>query len=439
MFLDEARLAARIRHPNVISPLDVVATKGELFLVMDYVQGESLSKLRRGARGSGKGCPPHIARAIISGVLHGLHDAHEARSEQGEPLGIVHRDVSPQNVLVGVDGVARVLDFGIAKAAGSASNTREGTIKGKIAYMAPERFRNTTVNRQSDVYSAAVVLWETLTGQRLFKADDDASTIVRVLSAEVVAPSELASGISPQLDAAVLRGLERDPAMRYKTAREMARALEACGPLATATEVGDWVRETAHEALSQRAGCIAEIEQLSDPAFLGLSSQPPTTSLPAPAAPTSDDSTGASWNDGVRTRAESPRWAPSRLLRSRGAVAASLALLLLLAAGGAVVAGRSPAGGAAAGPRPVASAPIPPDRASEPVRAASAMEATSAAALVGAPPDDPASSAVAPKSPSTARSTKPVPAPVRPRARADCDPPYTLDAVGHRHYKVECL
>src|SRR5262245_51026591 len=118
MFLDEARLAARIRHPNVVPTLDVVATSGELFLVMEYVPGESLSRLARAARDRMERMPPRIVSAIMSGVLHGLHAAHEAKSERGEPLGIVHRDVSPQNVLVGTDGVARVLDFGVAKAAG---------------------------------------------------------------------------------------------------------------------------------------------------------------------------------------------------------------------------------------------------------------------------------------------------------------------------------
>src|SRR5262245_3092434 len=126
MFLDEARLAARIRHPNVVATLDVVATKGELFLVMEYVQGESLSRLARAVMARGENLPPRIVASIMCGVLHGLHAAHEARDQRGEPLGIVHRDVSPQNVLVGIDGTARVVDFGVAKASGRHQSTRKG-------------------------------------------------------------------------------------------------------------------------------------------------------------------------------------------------------------------------------------------------------------------------------------------------------------------------
>ncbi|HEY2366157.1 MAG TPA: serine/threonine-protein kinase, partial [Polyangiaceae bacterium] len=158
MFLDEARLAARIRHPNVVPTLDVVATQGELFLVMDYVQGESLSRLIRATRERQQRIPVRYVASIITGALHGLHAAHEAKNERGEPLRIVHRDISPQNVLVGSDGVARVLDFGVAKAAGRFHTTREGNVKGKLPYMSPEQLRGQLVDRQTDVYAAAVCL-----------------------------------------------------------------------------------------------------------------------------------------------------------------------------------------------------------------------------------------------------------------------------------------
>ena len=147
MFLDEARLAARIRHPNVVPTLDVVATDGELFLVMDYVPGESIARLSRVLRERQETLPIRILSATIAGVLHGLHATHEAKDERGHPLGIVHRDVSPQNVLVGTDGVPRVLDFGVAKAAGRVQTTREGQIKGKLSYMPPEQL-GAAVSRQ---------------------------------------------------------------------------------------------------------------------------------------------------------------------------------------------------------------------------------------------------------------------------------------------------
>src|ERR1700733_14777693 len=132
MFLDEARLAARIRHPNVVPTVDVVAMEEELFLVMEYIQGESLSRLFRAASVAAAPIPRSVAVTIMAGVLHGLHAAHEAKTEHGQPLDIVHRDVSPQNVLVGVDGVARVLDFGVAKAAHRVQTTQDGRIKGKL-------------------------------------------------------------------------------------------------------------------------------------------------------------------------------------------------------------------------------------------------------------------------------------------------------------------
>src|SRR4030088_3091893 len=139
MFLDEARLAARIAHPNVVPTLDVVSQGDDLLLVMEYVRGSALSRLVRPLTQKGERMPQRIAGSIVSGVLRGLHAAHEAKSEIGEPLDIVHRDVSPQNVLVGTDGIARVLDFGVAKAAGRCYTTRDGNIKGKVPYMAPEQ------------------------------------------------------------------------------------------------------------------------------------------------------------------------------------------------------------------------------------------------------------------------------------------------------------
>ncbi|MCL2451049.1 MAG: serine/threonine protein kinase, partial [Polyangiaceae bacterium] len=222
MFLDEARLAARVRHPNVIGTLDVVALSGELFLVMEYVPGESFARLWRAARDSGRPIPVPTAVAIIVAVLEGLHAAHEATNDRGEPLGLVHRDVSPHNILVGTDGIARVLDFGVAKAAGRLQTTRDGQLKGKISYMAPEQVQG-VVDRTTDVYAASVVLWEALTGHRLFFAENEARTLANVLYPKVDPPSRLARGVSATLDAIVLKGLSANPAHRYATAREMAR------------------------------------------------------------------------------------------------------------------------------------------------------------------------------------------------------------------------
>ena len=159
MLLDEARLAARIKHPNVVPVFDVVACDGELFLVMEYVAGETLSRLIVASAQQGTRIPVQITAAILIGALTGLHAAHDAVSERGEPLHIVHRDVSPQNLIVGMDGVARVFDFGIAKAAQRGVTTQNGALKGKIGYMSPEQLRGERIDRRSDVFAAGVVLW----------------------------------------------------------------------------------------------------------------------------------------------------------------------------------------------------------------------------------------------------------------------------------------
>src|SRR5258708_4915416 len=221
MFMDEARLAARIVHPNVVPMLDVVALEGELFLVMEYVEGEPLGRLLRAADERGQRVPLRIIATILTGVLHGLHAAHEAKNDRGEPLGIVHRDVSPHNVLVGADGVPRLLDFGIAKAAGRVHTTREGQLKGKLPYMAPEQIRGNP-SRLSDVYASGVVLWEALAGRRLFKGDE-AEVLAAVLEDVIEPPSRYAPDVPPALDSLAPRALDRNPSLLLSNAREMAQ------------------------------------------------------------------------------------------------------------------------------------------------------------------------------------------------------------------------
>jgi serine/threonine protein kinase len=260
MFLDEARLAARIRHPNVVSTLDIVATEGELFVVMDYVQGESLARLMRTARSLKEPIPQPIVAAIMVGVLHGLHAAHEARDEQGEPLRIVHRDVSPHNVLVGVDGAAHVIDFGIAKARGRMQVTRDGQIKGKLSYMPPEQLLGQGLDHRADVFAAAIVFWEALTGRRLFEGIDDGDIYARVLHGELERPSVYAPRLGAEVDSIVMRGLARDRSERYPSAREMALAIEAVMPLAPPSKVGEWVEALAGDSIAERMEQIADIE-----------------------------------------------------------------------------------------------------------------------------------------------------------------------------------
>ncbi len=263
MFMDEARLAARISHPNVVPVLDVVTGEGELFLVMEYVRGAPLSRLRTRGRKDKEATPvpPAIAVSIVCGALAGLHAAHEATDERGASLHIVHRDVSPQNILVGIDGIPRVLDFGIAKATGRLQTTRRGQLKGKLSYMAPEQIEEETASRATDVYAASVVLWEALTGKRLFLGNDEHATIGNVLAGNVPPPSEFAPAISPELDQIVLRGLARDPAKRYSAALEMVHALSMACPIASPLEVGAWVASLAEDEIARSAQILSAIEQ----------------------------------------------------------------------------------------------------------------------------------------------------------------------------------
>jgi serine/threonine protein kinase len=315
MFLDEGRLASRIRHPNVVQTLDVVALDGEVFLIMEHVMGETLSRLGRESQSRGQPVPLPVVSAILCGMLHGLHAAHEATSDRGEPLGIVHRDVSPQNVIVGAEGVARVLDFGVAKAAGQAHATREGHVKGKLPYMAPEQLDNRAVDRRTDVYAAGVVLWETLTLQRLFGADSEGGIVRAIFDRLVEPPGKLASGIPRALDQICLRALQRDPRKRFDSARQMALAIEAAVPMASTTRTAEWVELLAEEVLSGRSRMVAAIESSSDggagDAPLGVTSAGMEGSAPTQVS-------GLSISSVVRAKsAPAPLWA--RLVLGGGA------------------------------------------------------------------------------------------------------------------------
>ncbi|MBX3126339.1 MAG: protein kinase [Polyangiaceae bacterium] len=266
MFLDEARLAARVRHPNVVPVLDVVTLDGELFLVMDYVEGESLAKLLKTS--AGKPLPANIVVTILAHTLYGLHAAHEARSERDEPLLIVHRDVSPQNILVGADGVARVTDFGVAKATNRLQSTQEGQLKGKLAYMSPEQLREETVDRRTDIYAAAIVAWESFTGLRLYASADAGAIVTKILTGKVPPPSQYAPGLPAAVDAIVMRGLAPAASDRFETAREFARALEGALAPAPTADVSEWMGRIAHDTLDQRARRVAEMESVSSSAEL---------------------------------------------------------------------------------------------------------------------------------------------------------------------------
>ncbi|HET9932024.1 MAG TPA: serine/threonine-protein kinase [Polyangiaceae bacterium] len=259
-FLDEARLASRIHHPNVVSPIDVVLIANEAFIVMEYVHGESLSRLLKAA--PGVPVRPTLAAAVIGQVLFGLHAAHRAVSEDGVPLELVHRDVSPQNILITPEGIARILDFGIAKAARQSHHTMNGVLKGKLAYMAPEQVTSSPVSSRTDIFAAGTVLWEMLTGQRLFLAETPAACVQKILHDPIPAPSALVDDVPRELDEVVLRALARDPEERFPDAQTMALAVAAAVRSASSLEVGAWVTELCGDSLLERGDRIADFEAM---------------------------------------------------------------------------------------------------------------------------------------------------------------------------------
>lgn len=258
MFVEEARIAARVQHANVVATLDVVNESGELFHVIDYVDGDSLAKLLAAARQHGLRLPIPVVGAVLSQALHGLHAVHETRGDDGRPLGLIHRDVSPDNMLVGRDGMTRVLDFGIAKATEHGRRTQVGQIKGKVTYMAPEQIRAQPLDRRIDVYAAGAVLWEALAGKRLVEGETEVEMVHNVLTRTPQPPSKLVPGIAPAIDALVMKSLARDPAARFATALEMALAVETTLGVASQATIAQLVERLLAADLSKKAALVEE-------------------------------------------------------------------------------------------------------------------------------------------------------------------------------------
>jgi serine/threonine protein kinase len=236
MFLDEAFLSARITHPNVVHVEELGESEGAYFLVMEYVHGAALSQLLKALSARGRRLTPELAVWIAIQIADGLHAAHELCGDDGQPLQVVHRDVSPQNVLVSYAGHVKVIDFGIAKARSRAKETATGSLRGKLRYMAPEQGFGRDVDRRTDVYALGIVLWELLTVRRFFDADDDFALLDLVREPALVPASRFAEGVTPALDAVLARALAPRPEDRPATMQELRRLLAEAVPGALAVD-----------------------------------------------------------------------------------------------------------------------------------------------------------------------------------------------------------
>ena len=227
MFLDEARLAAGLHHASIAQVYEVGEDGGEFYYAMEYVHGDTVRSLLEECSKAQVRIPLEVAIAVAIGAASGLHHAHERESADGRPLEIVHRDVSPSNVMVGYDGAVKVLDFGIARASERATETESGVVKGKYAYMAPEQCRAQPIDRRADVFALGIVLYELSTQHRAFKAESDFETMSRIVNGEIDPPTMVVPGYPPALEAIVMRAMASAPARRYQTAAELGDALEA--------------------------------------------------------------------------------------------------------------------------------------------------------------------------------------------------------------------
>lgn len=259
MMLSEARIASRIRHPNVVSLTDVVSSERGPVLILEYVAGASLSH----ALGlSSHPMPWPIVSRILVDALEGLHAAHEATNESGMPLCVVHRDVSPQNILVDEAGHAKIADFGVAKALERAYATQSGEVRGKLAYMAPEQLAGKAVDRRADIWGLGMVLWHMLSGRTPFEGLDSGPTMDRISLGAIDPPSSIRE-CPPALERACMRALALSPDDRYATARLMALDLERAETPASHRDVARWLKRAAASLLSTRAALVAEMEGIA--------------------------------------------------------------------------------------------------------------------------------------------------------------------------------
>jgi eukaryotic-like serine/threonine-protein kinase len=357
-FMDEARIASLVRHPNVVNVHDVHETGGEYLLVMDYVDGASLANVMRAARKRGERIGRAAAIRIAIESLHGLHAAHEQHDLEGKPLAIVHRDATPHNILLGVDGSVRLTDFGIAKAAQRSVQTATGLAKGKFRYMAPEQARGAALDRRVDVFAMGIVCWELLTGRRLFEDEGDSEVLLTIAAGNYRTPRSVEPSVAPELEQIVMRALAFDANDRWPTARWFADALEgwarANGELCSGAEISRLVDELAGPEIRRRRQHVADVV---------AGRAPPVRLGPGPAGARDERGTGSSAATSAPLTVDSAQVVravtPSDLARRRSRRRlAALALSLAVTSLGAVV--LVVRGGSEAPPAEPSASPMPP-------------------------------------------------------------------------------
>lgn len=252
MFVDEAKIAVQLQHPNIVQIFDLGREDDELFIAMEFVHGKDLRAVLDRSKELNEATPVGISVYVTMKMCEALHHAHFAHGSSGEPLGIIHRDVSPQNVMLSYDGEVKVTDFGLAKAAGRAVQTQAGVVKGKLAYMSPEQLRGQTLDQRSDVYGVGILFWEMLTGTRLFLGKNDQETLRKVYAGQVPSVRQIVPELHPDLDAICQRALAKDLAHRYETAEQfyddLSAFMYAVGPVVSSQGISDYMHHLYPQA-----------------------------------------------------------------------------------------------------------------------------------------------------------------------------------------------
>jgi eukaryotic-like serine/threonine-protein kinase len=268
MFLDEASLASEIHHPHIVEILDLGEYRGVLYLVMEWIDGVPLNQLMKAARAFG-GIPISVAVRMVLQACTGLHAAHELRNAEGKLVGLVHRDVSPQNIMVTYEGVAKVVDFGVAKATALGGGaTVAGQIKGKVAYMAPEQIKGGRIDRRVDIFALGIVLYALTTGKHPFRRESEAATMYNICAPQpVMPPRKVIADYPPEVERIITKALAKDADKRYQTANEMLRDLDQLPPhlrASTDQEVADFVKKLFTDKREERHAALANALALAD-------------------------------------------------------------------------------------------------------------------------------------------------------------------------------